>query len=293
MKHNADIVRVSAHGGHSGQFCLHARDDLEQIVAAYAAAGFRWIGLTEHMPPMTDAGRYPDEVEAGLSAAQMQRRFAAYVATARQLQQYYAGRMTIYVAMEGEFYAGAIPWIRRLRREYALDYIVGSVHHVHECCFDFGRADYARALELCGGYAELYCAYFDAQFAMLHHLQPAVVGHFDLIRLYDDAYPAHLLLPEVQQRIERNLAFIAANGLLLDFNTRALFKGAAEPYLSAPLLRRALDMGIDLVPGDDSHGVDSVAAGIDSAIAILKDNGYHCQWRTPCDSNATPATNGV
>ena len=44
------IQKVSIHGGHSGQYCCHAEDTLEEIVLAYIEHGYTWVGLTEHMP---------------------------------------------------------------------------------------------------------------------------------------------------------------------------------------------------------------------------------------------------
>lgn len=274
-------IRVSAHGGHSGEFCQHAKDRLSDVVARYAELGFGWIGLTEHMPPLTDDYLYPDERQAGLTAEHLIRQFGDYVVQARQLQQQYAGQMTIYVGMESEFYAGAVPWVRQLMTQFQLDYLVGSVHHVLEQCFDFSAADYAASVHLLGGHEALYCHYFDSQFSMIEALRPAVVGHFDLIRLHDPDYAQRLALPSVARRIERNLQRIAGLGLLLDYNVRALVKGAAEPYVSRPILQRALELGIDVVPGDDSHGVDSVGGGIDQAIALLQQAGYSCRWRSP------------
>jgi histidinol-phosphatase (PHP family) len=96
------MKRISLHGGHSGQFCDHARDTLAEIVAAYHAAGFECVGLTEHMPPLDDAWLYPDEAELGRSAQWMQGRFAEYVAEAGRLKREYAGRMRILVGMESE-----------------------------------------------------------------------------------------------------------------------------------------------------------------------------------------------
>lgn len=274
-------VRVSAHGGHSGQFCLHARDTLAQMVEAYATQGFGWVGLSEHMPPPTDDYLYPDEAAAGLHAGDLKRQFANYVRTARGLQREYAPRLKIRVAMEGEFYPGAVAWIRQLQQRYVFDYIVGSVHHVDGCCFDFSPADYATATARLGGIEALYCGYFDAQLAMIEQLRPAVVGHFDLIRLHDPDYARRFMLPEVAARIERNLQRIAELKLILDYNMRALAKGAAEPYVAEPILRRAVQLGIDLLPGDDSHGVASVGNGIDDGIRRLQQAGYHCRWRQP------------
>ena len=272
---------VSAHGGHSGQFCLHAHDTLADLVDEYARQGFNWVGITEHMPPTEDGFLYPDEREAGLTARHLQDQFARYVETARKLQQDYRDRLTLYVGMETEYYPGALDFAKQLKSQYGLDYLVGSVHHVDGRCFDFSPADYQQAFDEHGGYEPLYCAYFDAQLAMINELHPEVVGHFDLIRLHDPDYPTRLQCPAVEQRMERNLKRIQELGLILDYNARALLKGADEPYVSVPVLHKALELGIDLLPGDDSHGVDSVGAHLVTVISLLKEAGYHCQWRCP------------
>ena len=62
------VQRVSVHGGHSGEFCCHAMDSLEEIVTAYIERGFDWVGITEHIPPVDDRFRYPEEIKAGLNA---------------------------------------------------------------------------------------------------------------------------------------------------------------------------------------------------------------------------------
>ena len=81
--------RVSVHGGHSGQFCGHAKNTLEEIVKAYIAQGYRWVGLTEHMPPDRIEHGYPEEADAGLSAKDQYARFTEYITTARHLQKKY------------------------------------------------------------------------------------------------------------------------------------------------------------------------------------------------------------
>lgn len=46
---------------HSGQFCGHAQDSLEEIVKAAIAKNMRVFALTEHMP-REDKDMYPEEV---------------------------------------------------------------------------------------------------------------------------------------------------------------------------------------------------------------------------------------
>ncbi|MGM0415451.1 MAG: histidinol-phosphatase [Thermodesulfobacteriota bacterium] len=274
-------ARVSAHGGHSGQFCLHAQDDLEAMVQEYIRQDFAWFGVSEHMPPLYDEYRYADEREAGISSIALQDQFGHYVETAQSLKERYRSQTPLLVGMETECYPGGLEYALELQQRYALDYIVGSVHHVRGVNFDFSPAEYAHATEVCGDIDALYCTYFDEQFEMLQYLKPAVVGHFDLIRLYDPDYSRRLATPAVMQRIERNLAYVGEQRLCLDLNMRALLKGAPEPYISRPILEKALAMGVDILPGDDSHSVSSVGSGIDAGITLLQELGYECMWQRP------------
>lgn len=281
LKNNIDFVSV--HGGHSGQFCHHAQDSLAAVVEAYIEKGFAWVGITEHMPPVDNEFLYPDESAAGLNTEKTRDRFGKYIETCRSLQEKYASRICLFVGFETEAYRGALKYAMELRSQYKPDYIVGSVHHVNDIPFDMSPEQYVRALKSAGGYAELYTAYFDRQYELLRRLQPEVVGHFDLIRIFDPLYAAHLTLQPVWERICRNLEFIRAHGLIMDFNLKALSKGAVEPYVSAAILKQALSMGIAMVPGDDSHGVSSVGNHIEKGIEILEAMGGDTRWLRPVD----------
>jgi len=269
------------HGGHSGQFCGHATGTLEEIVQAYSAAGFSWVGISEHMPPLEECFVYPEEKEAGLNPEHLYLRFASYIDECRRLQKKYRNMLHIYVAMETETYRGSAALVRNLVEEFRPDYIVGSVHHVDDMPFDSSPEEYGRVAEKAGGCDSLYCRYFDLQYEMLVALKPSVVGHFDLIRLYDPHYKKRLEKKEIARRIDRNLDFIAANDLILDFNLRSLAKGADEPYVSASILEKASRRGIAVVPGDDSHGVDTIGRYIDEAAALLSKGGFLGKWRRP------------
>ncbi len=275
-----NVAKVSVHGGHSGQFCEHAKDDLESIVRAYIDQGFSWVGITEHIPPASDAMRYPDEAEAALTASFLQDRFAEYFRLGRELQNKYSKEITLLLAFEIETYTGAKAHIHELIKRYQPDYLVGSLHHVGEIGIDYSPEQFHQALEKAGSIKQLYCNYFDSQFAMLQEFKPAVVAHFDLIRKYDLNYLSSLALPEVLERVERNLDFIAENELILDFNLRG-FDKALEQYPSLAILKRALAKGIAIVPGDDSHGVSSVGRNYDKGIAVLNNLNAPLLWQKP------------
>jgi histidinol-phosphatase (PHP family) len=267
------VTRSSLHGGHSGQFCDHARDTLADIVAAYHRLGFERVGLSEHMPPFDESGLYPDEVERGRTPGWMQDRFARYVGAARRLASEYTERMRILVGMESEWYPGCAQWVARLREDYSLDYVVGSIHHVQGLCFDFSPADYVRAVDHCGGLERMYVWYFDAQLDMLQTIRPEVVGHFDLIRMHDPLYLETLAQAEVWARVLRNLEWIRDAGAILDVNARALLKGQAEPYVCAPILEVAGQMGIAVAYGDDAHAGADVGYGLARVEELLAVRG--------------------
>ncbi|MFZ0242652.1 MAG: histidinol-phosphatase [Desulfobacterales bacterium] len=275
------VKRVSVHGGHSGEFCCHATDALEDIVRAYIERGFEWVGLTEHMPPVEDRFCYPEEIAAGLSAGRLYRRFECYIAAGRQLQQKYARAIQIYVGFETEAWSGSIDFIRRLGRLFRPDYIVGSVHHVDDIGFDTSPAEYGRAVAAAGSLEAFYGRYFDLQYNFLAAVRPQVVGHFDLVRIFDPSYHTTIALPSVQRRVRRNLKLVHALGAIMDVNVRAIVKGAVEPYPTRSILEQAVELGIPAVPGDDSHGLDSVGEHIDRAIAVLRDLGADLNWRKP------------
>ncbi|WP_373498627.1 histidinol-phosphatase [Desulfococcus sp.] len=281
MNPSSAIQRVSVHGGHSGEFCCHARDTLEEVVLAYIDHGFSWFGVTEHMPPPDNRFLYPDEIEAGLDAGALRGRFARYMDAARDLQRKYASSIRMLVAFETETYSGSVLFAEALRNQFQPDYIVGSVHHVNDIPIDATVEQYLESAEVSGGIDALYRDYFDLQYEMLQVLKPEVVGHFDLIRIFDPEYPRRLERPEIRKQIHRNLSLIQKYDLILDFNLRALTKGMPEPYVSRPILETAKTMGIPAVPGDDSHGVGDVGLNLDRGMAMLRDAGFDTQWRVP------------
>ena len=272
---------VSVHGGHTGQFCNHARDTLEKVIQAYIAKGFAWVGITEHMPAAADRFLYPEEREAGLDARRMLERFDRYIREGRRLQKKYADQLEIFVGFETEAYSGAMALARELKDKYRPDYILGGVHHVADIPFDYNQDAYDRAVAAAGGIEALYCSYFDLQHELIHTLQPGVVAHFDLIRIFDPDYARRWEQPDIARRIRRNLESIARLGLILDYNVAALRKGAPEPYLAGPILDQVKAMGIDVVPSDDSHGSAMTGAFIPEGIAILKEKGFPMNWRKP------------
>ncbi len=277
----SSIKRVSVHGGHSGSYCGHAVDSLDEIVRRYIELGFDWVCLTEHMPASVPHLLDPEDAARGASVAELFDRFDAYFLEARRLQALHRDEIEILVGFETDAYTGYQEAVSALIARHRPDMIVGSVHHVHDLLFDDKPSDYQRAIDLSGGIEALYCDYFDKQLELIERFQPAVVGHFDLIRIHDTDYQQRWNSDEVCSRAFRNLDRIKELGLILDLNLRALSKGDSEPYLSSPLMAYAIEQGIKMAPGDDSHGVASVGVGFRKGVAIYEARGGKPHWHKP------------
>ncbi|MBI5793983.1 histidinol-phosphatase [Candidatus Uhrbacteria bacterium] len=272
---------VSIHGGHSGEFCNHAEDTLEEVIQTYIAKGFSWVGITDHAPPPDDRFLDAGERKAGQSAQELQERFGRYMQSCRSLQEKYVGRITVLVGFEGEGYTGYKEHTKALLQKYKPDYFIGSVHHVRDEFFDAGEEQYASIASKLGGVVPMYCEYFDTQYSQIEALKPPVIGHFDYIRISDPHYADTLQHPDVKQRIERNLESIRAYGLIMDFNVSPLWGGGTEPFPSGWILKRACELGIRVIPGDDSHGTKTVGLRIEDGIKILKETGFDTDFPVP------------
>lgn len=83
-----------------------------------------------------------------------------------------------------------------------------------------------------GSEQQLLEDYFDAMLEMVNELKPAVVGHFDLIRLFSREKERELKSygEGVWGRVEMCLRAIQSYGGLLEVNSAAVRKGWATPY---------------------------------------------------------------
>ncbi|CRK30364.1 hypothetical protein BN1708_000896 [Verticillium longisporum] len=280
---------------HSGQFCPgHAKDQLEDIIRHAISVGYKTMGLTEHMPRLQVSDLYPEELtgDPDEAVAVLTPRHEAYLIEARRLQAKYASQIHVLIGFEGEWYRSAYgPYIATLAAHPAVDYFIGSIHHVNAIPIDYDAATYAQARESSGGTEErMYERYYDQQHEMLTALRPRVVGHFDLIRLLsEDPGRDVSTWAGVWQRIVRNLELVRSFDGLLECNSAALRKGLAEPYPNRLISEKWLSMGGRFTFSDDSHGIDQVATNYLRNIDYLESLGvstvYTLERLTPAASS--------
>ncbi|EMC91196.1 hypothetical protein BAUCODRAFT_127110 [Baudoinia panamericana UAMH 10762] len=269
-----------SHHSHSGQFCGHAHDKLEDCVLAAIRKGMSTFCLTEHITRSND-DLYPEEVGRD-DEATLAKLFDEFYREARRLQATYADHIEIFVGFEGEWIREAsLTTIQRLLEKYELDLFVGSVHHVRTIPIDYDIAMYHDARSAAGGTDELiFEHYFDSQYAMLQALQPPVVGHFDLIRLKSDSPNGSFrAMSGVWDKAIRNLKYIAEYGGILELNSSSLRKGMVEAYPQVEMCQVFLELGGRFTLSDDSHGIDQVGLNYDRMFSCIEKAGIDKLWR--------------
>jgi histidinol-phosphatase (PHP family) len=266
--------RISMHGGHCREFSAHGLSTLPEMLERATDLGLAVYGVSNHAPVSDAKFLYEDELAAGLDVRGRFAQFEAYARASEEAVRAYAGRLEVLRGFEAEVvpsdsYAADM---RSLRERFGFDYVVGSVHWVDEAPIDVSRRLFDEAVGRRGGLEAFLVRYYELVCEMIEAIQPEVVGHFDLPRLFSDGSSAHDS-PRVRAAIDRALEAAAAQSALLEVNTAAYRKGLDEPFPRAEVVRRAVELGVALTLSDDSHHVDQVGSGLERAREFLRANG--------------------
>ncbi|WPK23190.1 hypothetical protein PUMCH_000418 [Australozyma saopauloensis] len=258
---------MHSHHSHSGDYISHAEGQLEEMVLTAKKNGFTHFCLTEHMPRLDDMYLYPEEIDKKYTKLDLGENFERYLAHARKIQarENALGDIKILVGYEVEGIDDAHIEAANLISERT-DMCVGSVHYVNHIPIDFNADLWLKARESVGGTSrELYKEYFELQYRVLKTLKPAVVGHFDLIRLFDvkdhdpttgkdfHARTIQQDWPDVWSLIVRNVNFVVEYGGLFEINGAAIRKGWETPYPQTDIAQEIIRQGGKFSLSDDSH----------------------------------------
>ncbi|MGB9792830.1 MAG: histidinol-phosphatase HisJ family protein, partial [Thermacetogeniaceae bacterium] len=156
--------------------------------------------------------------------------------------------------------------IRELLRCYDFDFLIGSIHHIDDWMFDHPSYFSGYAL---WDVSELYQAYFGLVERMVLSGLFDVVGHLDLVKVFD-VRP----MEDVRGYAEASLKAIARSKMVIEVNTAGLYKPCKEIYPARELLEKCYTMNIPVTLGSDAHEPEEVARGFSLAREILYDVGY-------------------
>lgn len=280
---------MHSHHSHSGQYVAHATNSLEEMISVAESKGYTHFCLTEHMPRLESEFLYPEELELEYTTNRLDDKFQAYLDHASRVQQQYLDKkgMKVLVGFEVEgIDESHIAYAAKLLSNPVINMCVGSVHFVHLIPIDFNHELWLQARDKTVEKTTrgLYKQYFKTLYQVISTLKPEVIGHFDLIRLFEpvdevDPTTSKKLQqidieqdwPDIWEVIIKTIEFANNYGALFELNSAAIRKGWNSPYPKKDLAVTIDKLGGKFCFSDDSHAVSQVGLNYHKVLEYINE----------------------
>jgi len=230
---------------------------MEQYVLRAMELGLPEMGFSEHLPQPVPI---PDKVAP--TAEEMD----GFVDEFARVRKAFAGRMTVRLGGEADFTPGGASEIERMKRNYRLEYVIGSVHFLGGWAVDHpAYADGYATRSIDAVYREYFEMIREAAGTGLFD----VIGHLDLPKKF-----GHRPDTNVVKLAEKAIEAMAANGVGFEINTAGRDKPVGEFYPSRDLIVACRQAGLRLTFGSDSHAPKEVGRYFAEASELARECGY-------------------
>ena len=232
--------------------CNHAKGSMESYIERAIELGIDIYGFSEHAPMNFDEHYRLKFSEMGL-----------YTSEVEMLQEKYKGQIKILLGYEVDYLKGKMD-SRVLNAD--VDYLIGSVHFLDEWGFDNPEfiAEYQnRDIDT------IWQEYFNAIEAMAKMGQFEIVGHLDLIKVFN-----FMPKKDIRTIATPALKAIKASNMVIELNSAGLRKPVKEIYPSPLLLELAYELEIPITFSSDAHAIGQVGYRYDEAKELATKIGY-------------------
>lgn len=245
---------------------------MEQYAEEAAKKGFVAYGYSSHAP-------LPFDNSWSMKVSDLD----AYMSHVEQLKETWKGKMQIYAGLEVDFIPGKIGPNSGFLRNIGLDYTIGSIHFID--AFEDGKPWEIDGLHTVfrDGLEKIFHhdiekviqRYFELTRQMLLEDCPDVLGHLDKIKIqnpYEKYYSEEA--PWYRKEIMKTLETAKETGLIVEVNTRGVYKKVAALYPSPWVLALMKEMDIPVMLNSDSHHTREIDGAFEAAAQTLLDVGY-------------------
>ncbi|MGM7701719.1 histidinol-phosphatase [Pseudalkalibacillus sp. Hm43] len=153
-------------------------------------------------------------------------------------------------------------------RSYDFDYVIGSIHWVEDFGIDLSefKTEWdTRDLH------DTYRKYFDQVVTLAESNLFDILGHFDLVKIFNYVPQEKEFLIE---QYERATDAIAESKTCIEISTAGLRKPVKEMYPHEELLKMCYKKGIPIVLSSDAHFPEHVGFAYDKAVEFARSVGY-------------------
>ena len=247
---------------HTHSIFCDGKDSPAVMAAAAAEKGLRDLGFTGHSFLPFDPCGMTEEQETAYRAAVLAER------------EKYGDALHIFLGIEQDYFAG--------KRKSGYDYAIGSVHFVRcgdqHLCVDHSAEETQRIIETCfAGDAYAYAeSYFDLVGQVIEVTGADMVGHFDLLRKFDEEGrvfdESH---PRYRAAVLAALDRLCPQKPIFEINTGAIARGYRKtPYPSRWILEEIRARGCSITINSDCHNAPDLDCAYAQAVELAKAAGF-------------------
>lgn len=259
---------------HSHNTFCDGKSTMEDIVKAAIREGFSHFGISSHAP-------VPFESKVALK----KERLEEYKTEFKRLKDKYSSEINLYLGLEIDFITDIQEDLKGQKKEYGLDFYVGSIHHVKEHNEDIDswfidghdRDVYDRGLQkfFNSDIKRACSAYFNQQIQMVEKNRPDILGHCDKVYMNNAGRFFDRQTPWYESMVRDFIQVIKENEVIVEVNTRGLYKGRCDDFYPATKWLKIMKQeGIKVTVSTDCHKDTEVGLFYKEALDTLKAIGY-------------------
>jgi len=246
----------------------------EEYITGAISKRFNILGFTEHSPlPFENTFSFKEENKD------------EYITLMQSLKQKYSGQIAVYSAMEMDYIPGMSETFGKIKADYKLDYLIGSVHLVkpedsEELWFTDGP-DYKTYDK---GLGELFGAdirkavsrYYQQLNEMIESQQIDIIGHFDKIKMHNRDRFFKEDESWYQALVSETLELLQDRDIIVEINTRGIYKQRSETtYPGLDILKQIKKLRIPVMVNSDAHKPDELDLAFEQGFSLLKEAGIN------------------
>jgi histidinol-phosphatase (PHP family) len=191
------------------------------------------------------------------------------------LKKKYQKQINILVGVEFDWIEGYEQWIKKETKKRKYDYKLISIHFLkvgdEYFPIDYSKDLYDEMITKFGGIKKLVINYYSNLRKAINLGLYDAVGHLDLIKIWNKN---HFYFNEKEKwyvsEIQKTLEAIKQKKMIIDFNTKGLRTPCGEQYPSGWIIKEAMNKGIKMRIGTDTHKKEEIDVGIKEINALLK-----------------------
>ncbi len=286
---------------HTHSIYSDGKSQPREIVEEAVRQGLTTLGFSEHSP-------LPFDNNFSVKAADM----PDYVAEIAQLKAEFKGKIDLYCALEADYITGVSEPFAVTKAKYHLDYLIGGVHLVINkpteptprsviAGTDPQSPTLQRPVEgptlseniwfIDGPKWEVYDEglqkffggdirravrrFYEQTNEMIENEQFDIIAHFDKIKMHNRERYFREDEPWYRALALETLDLIREKGLVMEVNTRGIYKKRYNGFYPSPwLMDAACKMGIPAVISADAHHFSEITLEFAAAEEALKKAGY-------------------